>query len=152
MKWMLLPAGIFTADYIMKKRAESWNEEEAPEKMLGGHIILQKLHNRGAALSFMEKTPKLLTGVTTVVTAGMTAFYAYLIKKPKQLFLKTGVGMILGGAWSNVWDHITRKYVVDYFSFHTKCRKLERVVFNLADMFIFLGGFLVIFWNMLRKS
>ena len=55
MKWMLLPAGIFTADYIMKKRAESWNEEEAPEKMLGGHIILQKLHNRGAALSFMEK-------------------------------------------------------------------------------------------------
>lgn len=58
MKWMLLPAGIFTADYIMKKRAESWNEEEAPEKMLGGHIILQKLHNRGAALSFMEKTPK----------------------------------------------------------------------------------------------
>ena len=47
---------------------------------------------------------------------------------------------------------ITRKYVVDYFSFHTKCRKLERVVFNLADMFIFLGGFLVIFWNMLRKS
>ena len=109
MKWMLLPAGIFTADYIMKKRAESWNEEEAPEKMLGGHIILQKLHNRGAALSFMEKTPKLLTGVTTVVTAGMTAFYAYLIKKPKQLF-------------------------------------------NLADMFIFLGGFLVIFWNMLRKS
>ena len=97
MKWMLLPAGIFTADYIMKKRAESWNEEEAPEKMLGGHIILQKLHNRGAALSFMEKTPKLLTGVTTVVTAGMTAFYVYLIKKPKQLFLKTGVGMILGG-------------------------------------------------------
>ena len=53
--------------------------------------------------------------------------------------------MILGGAWSNVWDRITRKYVVDYFSFHTKCRKLERVVFNLADMFIFLGGFLVIF-------
>lgn len=99
----------------------------------------------------MEKTPKLLTGVTTVVTAGMTAFYVYLIKKPKQLFLKTGVGMILGGAWSNVWDRITRKYVVDYFSFHTKCRKLERVVFNLADMFIFLGGFLVIFWNMLRK-
>ena len=100
----------------------------------------------------MEKTPKLLTGVTTVVTAGMTAFYAYLIKKPKQLLLKTGVGMILGGAGSNVWDRITRKYVVDYFSFHTKCRKLERVVFNLADMFIFLGGFLVIFWNMLRRS
>ena len=80
--------------------------------MLGGHIILQKLHNRGAALSFMEKTPKLLTGVTTVVTAGMTAFYAYLIKKPKQLFLKTGVGMILGGAWSNVWDRITRYCLV----------------------------------------
>ena len=99
MSGCLLPAGFYGGLYY-EKRAESWNEEEAPEKMLGGHIILQKLHNRGAALSFMEKTPKLLTGVTTVVTAGMTAFYVYLIKKPKQLFLKTGVGMILGGAWS----------------------------------------------------
>ena len=48
MKWMLLPAGIFTADYIMKKRAESWNEEEAPEKMLGGHIILHGENSKTA--------------------------------------------------------------------------------------------------------
>ena len=85
MKWMLLPAGIFTADYIMKKRAESWNEEEAPEKNARRHIILQKLHNRGAALSFMEKTPKLLTGVTTVVTAGMTAFLRLSYKETKTV-------------------------------------------------------------------
>ena len=45
MKWMLLPAGIFTADYIMKKRAESWNEEEAPEKMLAGTVLYDAAEN-----------------------------------------------------------------------------------------------------------
>ena len=95
MKWMLLPAGIFTADYIMKKRAESWNEEEAPEKMLGGHIILQKLHNRGAALSFMEKTPKLLTGVTTVVTAGMTVL--------RLSYKETKTAVFEDRCWNDPW-------------------------------------------------
>ena len=30
-------------------------------------------------------------------------------------------------------------YVVDYFSFHTKCRKLERVVFNSGRYVYFFG-------------
>ena len=52
MAWLILPAGIFTADYFMKNKAESWSEEEPPRKVLGGHIILQRLHNRGAVLGF----------------------------------------------------------------------------------------------------
>ena len=150
--WMLLPSGIFAADCMMKKRAESWKEEEPPRKVFGGHIILQKLHNQGAALSFMKERPRLLTYVTTMVTAGMLVFYHCLRADKRNLLLKAGTGMILGGALSNIWDRIQRGYVVDYFSFHTKCRNLEKIVFNLSDMFIFLGGILVIFWNMLRKS
>ena len=152
MVWMLLPAGIFAADDIMKRKAESWKEEEPPRKVFGGRIILQKLHNRGAAFSFMQERPKVLTYMTATVTAGIIAGYVWIGKEKKMLLLKTGAGMILGGALSNLRDRICRGYVVDYFSFHTKSGKLEKLVFNLSDMFIFLGGILVIFWNMLQKS
>ena len=152
MLWMLLPAGIFAADEKIKKKAESWEEKEPPRKMFGGRIILQKLHNQGAALSFMRQTPKVLTFVTTAVTAGITLSYVRLKADGGNLLLKSGTGMILGGAWSNVWDRIHRGYVVDYFSFRSKYEEIQNIVFNLSDMFIFFGGILVIFWNMLRKS
>ena len=125
---------------------------EAPEKMLEGISSLQKLHNRGAALELHGENSKTAHRCYNSCYSRNDGVLRLSYKETKTAVLKTGVGMILGGAWSNVWDRITRKYVVDYFSFHTKCRKLERVVFNLADMFIFLGGFLVIFWNMLWKS
>ena len=37
----------------------------------------------------------------------------------------------------------TRGYVVDYFSFQTPWNWLNRIVFNLSDLAIFLGAFLV---------
>lgn len=152
MVWLILPAGIFTADYFMKKRVESWSEEEPPRKVLGGRIILRRLHNRGAVMSFMQERPRMLTGCTAGMTAGLAAAYAWLTAKGGGALLKTGVGMMLGGSVSNVWDRLRRRYVVDYFSFNTKCARLRKMVFNISDLFIFLGGFLVICWNALRKS
>ncbi|MDD6065763.1 MAG: signal peptidase II [Firmicutes bacterium] len=152
MAWLILPAGIFTADYFMKKKAESWSEEEPPRKVLGGHIILQRLHNRGAVLGFCQARPHLLAGCTAGLTAGLAAAYVWLMGRSTDALLKTGVGMLLGGSMSNVWDRLRRHYVVDYFSFNTKCARLRKIVFNLSDLFIFLGGFLVICWNALRKS
>ena len=108
MVWMLLPAGIFAADDIMKRKAESWKEEEPPRKVFGGRIILQKLHNRGAAFSFMQERPKVLTYMTATVTAGIIAGYVWIGKEKKMLLLKTGAGMILGGALSNLRDRICR--------------------------------------------
>lgn len=152
MAWLMLPAGIFMADYFMKKKAESWSEEEPPRKVLGGHVILHRLHNRGAAMNFMENRPHILTGCTAGMTAGLAAAYAWLTARRGRLLLKTGVGMVLGGSMSNIWDRLRRHYVVDYFSFNTKCRRLAEIVFNISDMFIIFGSFLVICWNTFRKS
>ena len=51
---------------------------------------------------------------------------------------KIGIAIILGGAISNLYDRLVRRYVVDYFSI--QCGKLKEVVFNLGDIFVFLGS------------
>lgn len=48
--------------------------------------------------------------------------------------------MLLGGAFSNTYDRCRRKYVVDYFSFGVKWKRLSRIVFNISDFGIILGA------------
>ncbi len=45
------------------------------------------------------------------------------------------------GALSNLFDRVKRGYVVDYFSFQFGW--LKKVVFNIGDLCIFLGTFLL---------
>ena len=47
--------------------------------------------------------------------------------------LKTGLSLILGGAYSNTYDRLFRKYVVDYVSFEVRNPRLRNIVFNLSD-------------------
>lgn len=151
MAWLLLPAGIFTADYLIKKRAESWKEEELPRKILGGKIVLVRLHNRGAAMNVMEHRPRLLTWCSAGMTAGIGACYVWLTRKKGMSVLKLGTGMLLGGAASNVWDRISRHYVVDYFRFARGWKRLQKLVFNISDLFIILGAALIAVWHQTQK-
>lgn len=55
---------------------------------------------------------------------------------------KFALSLCLAGAISNVSDRFIRGQVVDYFTINYK--RLKRVVFNLADIFIFLGSAILI--------
>ena len=54
---------------------------------------------------------------------------------------KLALTLTLAGGVSNLYDRMKRGYVVDYFSFQWKA--LKKVVFNLGDLFIFAGAFLM---------
>jgi len=46
--------------------------------------------------------------------------------------------LVLGGALSNLYDRFVRNYVVDYFTI--EAGKLKKVIFNLGDIFVFIGS------------
>ena len=89
-----------------------------------------------------------------VVTLGM---------KGKGL-LNAGLALMLGGAYSNTYDRLKRKYVVDYISFHVaaeKCNsrllkkladKFSKVVFNISDFAIIIGAMLLIIGELRTKK
>ena len=53
--------------------------------------------------------------------------------------LKWGLTLLLGGAYSNTYDRLARKYVVDYVSFNGPFR-LRNVMFNIGDFCIMIGA------------
>ena len=56
---------------------------------------------------------------------------------------RTGWAFLTGGALSNLYDRCRKGYVVDYIRFHTTWKRLNDLVFNLADFFIMIGAVLV---------
>ena len=62
---------------------------------------------------------------------------------------KLGLSIVLTGAASNLYDRFRRGYVVDYFSIRLK--GLEKVVFNLGDMFIFFGSLLFVICELMQS-
>lgn len=57
--------------------------------------------------------------------------------------LKAGLALLLGGAYSNTYDRLTRNYVVDYVSFPVKNKRVRRIVFNISDFCIIIGALLM---------
>ena len=58
--------------------------------------------------------------------------------------MRTGLAFLLGGAFSNTYDRLKRKYVVDYFSLNVKWKRLRRIVFNISDFCIMTGALLTV--------
>lgn len=152
MIYLLLSLGICGLDLWIKGRVEACEEKDLPKEILGGRILVRKSHNRGGVLNILEGRQKLVRGVSVFLMLVLAVNNLRLLGRRGLRLLKAGSAFLVGGAASNVWDRLTRKYVVDYFSFKVKWKKLRSVVFNLGDIFIFLGSFLVILWNLRRKS
>ncbi|RDU22153.1 signal peptidase II [Anaerosacchariphilus polymeriproducens] len=146
---------IFILDFSIKKYMEEKKVLHKEEKICKGKIILHKYHNKGAIFNFLERNQFLvILGSILGVAVLAVNFGSNLLKRRKRV-LKLGQSFMLGGALSNLYDRISKKYVVDYFSFNSRCSRLKNIIFNLSDIFIFLGGILVIIYRVffiLRKD
>lgn len=71
-----------------------------------------------------------------------------LLKTRGKIADKLALSLVLGGAISNLYDRLVRRYVVDYFSL--QFGKLKKVVFNLGDIFIFLGAAIFLIVELIR--
>jgi signal peptidase II len=134
---LLIPIS-FLIDQYCKKRAEIHLSNKS-KSIIGNRINLSLVFNEGAFLGFMKKKKSILKLINVMIVIFLGLFYIKSYTKQNKIF-NIGMALILGGGISNIYDRIYRKKVVDYFSFSIK----PRIYFNLADMFIFLGSFLMV--------
>lgn len=136
---LLIAPICFVLDQFCKSKAEANFDSKTKEPILGDTIILKLSYNEGAFLGLLKNNKKLLLALNIICVSGLIIFNLLNgVVKGKSLY-KIGSALITGGAMSNIYDRLTRHKVVDYFSFKFK----PNIVFNLADMFIFIGCFLV---------
>ncbi len=143
MKFYLIAASIFGLDEFVKRRAER-RSADADRTAFHGKIILRNHHNKGICLNLFDRKQAFVTVVSALLTSAIGVRIFLLRKDEAQEVYKFGLSLALGGALSNTWDRIHRKYVVDYFSFNSKCSKFRDIVFNLSDLFLFAGAFLAV--------
>ena len=144
MRYILLIAGIFGVELGIKNHVEKHRKEGEERPALGGALLLRKYHNRGAFLDMGERVRPLVAFVSVLLSLVMTAVFVMTLGSRGSAVLKTGLALLLGGAYSNTYDRLRRKYVVDYFSFGVKWQKLRRVVFNISDFCIAVGAMMLV--------
>lgn len=126
-------------DLCIKSGIEDQEDSAFPRELEGskGKIMLYKNHNPGFSFGVLTSRPELVQFIPLAVASFLAGILAYLLPRKGNLVEKLAVSVTLGGAVSNLYDRLTRHYVVDYFSI--QCGKLKKVVFNLGDLCIFLG-------------
>lgn len=155
MPYIITILSLFTTDSALKYLIE---KNIIKRGSLPDHkrIIIKKYHNKGAMLNLGEKNQRFVALLSLVFSAFVTGIFVATLGMKGKGLLKTGLSLILGGAYSNTYDRLKRKYVVDYISFcpdAEKCRsvflkkladKFSAVVFNLSDFGIIIGAMLVL--------
>lgn len=138
-----LAMGIFVLDLFIKNFIEKTMEEGKEKLFCGGRLLIRRYHNKGAFLDMGQGKQGLVTILSLGLTLFMTVVFLATFSFRGNSTLKAGLAVLLGGAYSNTYDRLTRKYVVDYVSFPVKNKRFRRIVFNISDFCIMIGALLL---------
>ncbi len=100
---------------------------------------LTYVRNTGAAFSIFRDKKAFLLIVAFVGISAVSVYFYSLIKTSGNALLKVGIAFIIAGGIGNLIDRARLSYVVDFFDF----RLINFAIFNVADVFIVLGAFLL---------
>lgn len=145
MIFIVVALAVFWGDFFLKKYVETHIGQGESREICGGRLLLRKYHNYGAALDFLEKRPKLVRNFCGVLLLAVGIVWMLLLHRRDNPAVLLGLSLLMGGGANNLYDRCVRGYVVDYFSFCTPWKRLNRIVFNISDFCIFLGAVLAAF-------
>ena len=82
--------------------------------------------------------------ISVGLTVILTLVFILTLGKAGKRLLKTGLSLLLGGAFSNTYDRMKAKAVTDYIRFDFGPERLRQIVFNLGDFAIMIGALLTV--------
>lgn len=144
MIYVIIAVLIFIADSVIKYKIEHDRKTGDVSSIFNGKILLKKYHNTGAMLNLGAAKPKFMAAVSLVFTAFMSGIFVATLGHKGHNVTKAGLALLLGGAFSNTYDRLRRKYVVDYISFPVKNDRIRKIVFNVSDFGIMIGALFLI--------
>lgn len=140
MAYLAIIASIFIGEFMIKELVEKYVKNGEKKLILKEKLFLTKYHNHGAALNFMEKKKGLVAFISVLLSLVCTILFFITLTKEGKEPLKLSLAFLLGGAYSNTYDRLKRKYVVDYVGFHHKKKRKTEIIYNLSDFCIILGA------------
>lgn len=141
MIYFIIAALIVLLDQISKYFLTIRLSDGEAVRLLPGLLRMVYVRNTGAAFSVLSNMRWVLVAVSSVV---IMLIIVGLIRYRDKIdrFGKLGLGFILGGAVANLIDRALFGYVADFFEFEF----IRFAVFNVADVFITVGGVVFCLW------
>ena len=143
MKYLAVISVILGLDLGMKNYIEKNVEDGEVREKPGRLLIIRKHHNRGAFLNAGQHRQRMVAVLSLLMTLILTIFFFLTLGTAGKGILKWGLTLLVGGAYSNTYDRLSRKYVVDYVSFNVPFG-LRKIIFNIGDFCIIAGSLLVL--------
>lgn len=102
--------------------------------LIPGIVSVRAVTNTGMAFSLFSGSGMLLTVVTLLMVAGLTA---WLVIHPQDhtKLMRTGLWMVVGGGLGNLYDRLVYGHVIDFIELEF----IRFAIFNVADIFICVG-------------
>ncbi len=104
-------------------------------------LNLVKVWNKGIVFGLFYKNNIVIITISFLIL--LILFFTYRWAKKGNKFLKISFGLLFGGGISNLIDRVIYKGVLDFIDLHIG--KYHWPVFNVADVFITLSVFLLIY-------
>lgn len=127
-------------DIISKQLILYFMVENQTIQIIPHFFSLTYVKNTGVAFSMLEGNILFIL-LMSVIVVGVLVYFAK--SKENGRLEKICYSMIFGGALGNFLDRILYGYVIDFFDF--TLFGYEMAIFNVADIFIVLGVFLLLF-------
>ena len=121
-------------------------------RVLNDHLTVTRVENSGAFLSAgdaMSKTSKQIF-LTLIPIIAMVLGLVYLFLKPVSGNMLIGLCFIIGGGFGNLFDRVFYGSVTDFL--YIKLGIFQTGIFNLADVSIMTGMFLILLQCFIKKA
>ena len=139
---------MIVVDKVVKHCAFTVLQPQHTIPLIENVFHLTYIENRGAAFSMFAKFDSRWIFVALAAVITLAICYA-LSKKLMQTALGSwSLVLIAAGAVGNAVDRVARGFVVDMFDF----RLIHFPVFNVADIFICVGGVLFVIYFMFQHK
>ena len=154
MKYLLLVAILFYIDYYYKRKVESEMKPDRDTRIAaGGKVLIRRVDNKGAAGGLLKGKPSYVKIASTAAAALAALRFLFLLPSKKRVIKKGAYAFFLAGALSNLYDRWVRGSVTDYISLVSRrVKSVQKIVFNLGDVFILIGGVTLFILNIFRRK
>ena len=125
------------------------------KKFFGSEIFSSKflninlIWNEGIAFGLLSFDEKIFYNILTIIIL-IIILIIFIMTIKSNGFKKYALLMILGGALGNVFDRLYYQAVPDFIDFHIG--NLHWFIFNIADIFITMGVFFMILFELIGNN
>lgn len=151
MIYMAIIISVCVSEIFLRRIAnKKMNLNEARE-IKGLPIIFNRYHNYGMAENRLEERPEIVKAIGTAAVGMLMVLFLLTLPLRGKKGLKTGLALVVAGGLANLLERFLHGYVTDYVQFKVSFPRIRKLVFNVADLCIFIGSAVMVIFGSSRK-